>query len=49
MRLRKVTFWLFRDCAYMFSGAENRLSRAKISLEDAQKTYDRNAELYSKE
>lgn len=30
------------------SSAENRLSRAKISLEDAQKTYDRNAELYSK-
>lgn len=30
------------------SSAENRLSRAKISLEDAQKTYDRNSELFSK-
>lgn len=30
------------------SSAENRVSRAKISLDDAQKTYDRNAELYSK-
>lgn len=30
------------------SSAENRLSRAKISLDDAQKTYDRNSELYSK-
>lgn len=30
------------------SSAENRLSRAKITLDDAQKTYDRNSELYSK-